>query len=122
MLGLRPRGEAPKLGGGGAKPPITKEERLGMRVAQRGAGDAVGVAGLREEVAVALGAYRGRALRDLSGSWLVVDFDLAGLVVSDQAATYEGAEYGYMGEVGRVAKGYQFARAQLETPVGPYVL
>src|SRR5919204_630244 len=57
--------------------------------------------------------YRRRVLRDLTPAWLVVDFDLTGLVVSDQAATYEGADYGYMGEVGGVAKGYQFARAQV---------
>jgi Transposase DDE domain len=87
-----------------------------------GAADEASVAGLKEQVAALLAPFRRRALRDLSLSWLVVDFDLTGLVVSDQATTYEGAGYGYMGEVGRVAKGYQFARAQLETPVGPYVL
>jgi Transposase DDE domain group 1 len=58
--------------------------------------------------------YRRRVLRDLAPSWLVVDFDLTGLVVSDQAATYEGAAYGYMGEVDGPAKGYQFARAQVQ--------
>lgn len=57
--------------------------------------------------------YRRRVLRDLSPSYLVVDCDLTGLVVSDQATTYAGADYGYMGEVGGVAKGYQFARAQV---------
>jgi hypothetical protein len=56
--------------------------------------------------------YRRRLLRELPSSW-VVDFDLTGLVVGDQALTYEGADYGYMGEVNGVAKGYQFARAQL---------
>lgn len=58
--------------------------------------------------------YRRRVLRDLAPGWLVVDFDLTGLVVSDQAATYEGADYGYMGEVDGPAKGYQFARAQVQ--------
>src|SRR5207302_412636 len=86
------------------------------------AADEASVAGLKAQAAALLAPYRRRALRDLSPSWTVVDFDLTGLVVSDQAATYEGAEYGYMGEVGGTAKGYQFARAQLETPVGPYVL
>lgn len=56
--------------------------------------------------------YRRRVLRDLTPSWLVVDFDRTGLVVSDQATTDEGAAYGYRGEVGGPAKGYQFARAQ----------
>lgn len=58
--------------------------------------------------------YRRRVLRDLSPDWLVVDYDLTGLVVSDQATTYEGAAYGYMGEVDGPAKGYQFARAQVQ--------
>jgi hypothetical protein len=58
--------------------------------------------------------YRRRVLRDLAPSWLVVDFDLTGLVVSDQATTYEDAAYGYMGEVDGPAKGYQFARAQVQ--------
>lgn len=58
--------------------------------------------------------YRRRVLRDLTPSWLVVDFDLTGLVVSDQATTDAGADYGYMGEVDGPAKGYQFARAQVQ--------
>jgi len=60
--------------------------------------------------------YRRRILRALSPSSLVVDFDLTGLVVSDQATTYEGADFGHLGQgAGNagVARGYQFARAQL---------
>ncbi len=60
--------------------------------------------------------YRQRLLRALTPAWLVVDCDLTGLVVSDQATTYEAADFGYMGEVGKVAKGYQFARAQVAGP------
>lgn len=57
--------------------------------------------------------YRRRVLRELSPRYLVVDLDLTGLVVSDQATTYEGASFGYMGELAKVGRGYQFARAQL---------
>ena len=46
----------------------------------------------------------------------MVDLDLTGLVVSSSARTYEGADFGYMGELGRVGKGYQFARAQVQGP------
>jgi hypothetical protein len=69
------------------------------------------VAVLQTELRRVSEPYRRRVLRDLSPSWLVVDFDLTGLVVSDQATTSEGAEYGYMGEVDGPAKGDQFARA-----------
>lgn len=65
-----------------------------------------------------LDPYRRRILRELSPAWLVVDMDLTGLVVSDQATTYEGADYGYMGEISRLGRGYQFARAQLVTTKG----
>ena len=41
---------------------------------------------------------RRRLLRALSPSALVVDFDLTGLVVSDQATTYEGADFGHLGQ------------------------
>lgn len=71
------------------------------------------VAALKQELREVTEPYRRRLLRDLLPSMLVVDFDLTGLVVSDQASTYEGADYGYMGEAHGVAKGYQFARAQL---------
>ncbi len=76
---------------------------------------------LKEELQQVIEPYRRRLLRHLCPSFLVVDFDLTGLVVSDQAETYEGADYGYLGE-GGVAKGYQFARAQLGTPKGVVVL
>ncbi|HEX2185968.1 MAG TPA: transposase [Chloroflexota bacterium] len=80
------------------------------------------VAGLKREVRQVLAPYRRRVLRDLSPAWLVVDVDLTGLVVSDQATTYEGADFGYMGAVDGPAKGYQFARAQLSTPRESWVL
>jgi hypothetical protein len=71
------------------------------------------VTALKQELRDVTEPYRRRLLRDLLPCMLVADFDLTGLVVSDQATTYEGADYGYMGEVNGVAKGYQFARAQL---------
>jgi len=68
---------------------------------------------------------RRRLLRALSPSWLVVDFDLTGLVVSDQATTYEGADFGHLGtgagDAG-VARGYQFARAQVAGETDVFVL
>jgi hypothetical protein len=72
------------------------------------------VAALRTALQTVLAPWRDRLLHDLSGAPAVVDGDLTGLVVSDQARTYAGAAYGYMGEVGGVAKGYQFARVQLQ--------
>jgi hypothetical protein len=80
------------------------------------------VMALKEELQQVLAPYRHRMLRDLVPSFLVVDGDLTGLVVSDQAETYEGADYGYMGEVGGVGKGYQFARIQVQSRQGPLVL
>src|SRR2546427_1799551 len=80
------------------------------------AASAWSVTALKREVRQVIAPYRHRLLRDLTPSWLVVDCDLTGLVVSDQATTYEGADFGYMGEVGGVAKGYQFARAQVAGP------
>jgi len=80
------------------------------------AASAESVTVLKAEVRQVMAPYRQRLLRDLSPAWLVVDCDLTGLVVSDQAMTYEGADFGYMGEVGGVAKGYQFARAQVAGP------
>jgi len=69
--------------------------------------------------------YRRRLLRALSPSWLVVDFDLTGLVVSDQATTYEGADFGHLGQGAGdagVARGYQFARAQVAGETDAFVL
>lgn len=57
------------------------------------------VAGVVEAAERVLAPYRQRVLREGGEPYLVVDCDLTGLVVSDQAMTYEGAEYGYMGEV-----------------------
>jgi len=80
------------------------------------------VAGAQRELRAVLAPYRARVLRDIRPSWIVVDLDLMGLVVSDQAGTYEGADYGYMGETGKLGKGYQFARAQLTTDRDTLVL
>lgn len=71
------------------------------------------VAAVKRELTAVLAPYRQRVLRHVSPGWIVVDLDLMGLVVSDQATTYDGADYGYMGETGKLGKGYQFARAQL---------
>ena len=71
------------------------------------------VLSLKTSLRSVLEPYRRRVLRDLSPSYLVVDLDLTGLVVSDQATTYEAADFGYMGELAKVGRGYQFARAQL---------
>ena len=71
------------------------------------------VAAVKQELQAVLAPYRQRVLRTVTSAWIVVDLDLTGLVVSDQATTYEGADFGYMGETGKVGKGYQFARAQL---------
>jgi hypothetical protein len=76
------------------------------------------VTALKDELRQVTAPYRRRLLRDLVPSFLVVDGDLTGVVVSDQADTYQGADYGYMGEVGKVGKGYQFARVQVETRQG----
>ena len=80
------------------------------------------VAALTNALQTVLAPYRQRVLRTVSPSWIVVDLDLTGLVVSDQAMTYEGADYGYMGETGKLGKGYQFARAQLVTERDSLVL
>jgi hypothetical protein len=71
------------------------------------------VAALTGELDAVIAPYRRRVLRAVALSSVVVDLDLTGLVVSDQATTYEGADFGYMGELGKAGKGYQFARAQL---------
>jgi len=80
------------------------------------------VAAVTKELQAVLAPYRQRILRGVTPSWIVVDLDLMGLVVSDQATTYEGADYGYMGETGKLGKGYQFARAQLATQRDSLVL
>ena len=90
---------------------------------QSASGDAV--AALKSALAQVIEPYRRRMLRALSPSWLVVDFDLTGLVVSDQATTYEGADFGYLGQGSGdagVARGYQFARAQVAGDTDAFVL
>lgn len=80
------------------------------------------VLALKTGIRSVLDPYRRRILRELSPSYLVVDLDLTGLVVSDQATTYEAAEFGYMGELAKVGRGYQFARAQLVGSTDSFVL
>ena len=77
---------------------------------------------LKTKLRSVLHPYRRRILRDLTASYLIVDLDLTGLVVSDQATTYEGADFGYMGELCKVGRGYQFARAQLAGSTDALVL
>jgi hypothetical protein len=77
---------------------------------------------LKSSLRSVLEPYRRKVLRELSTAYLVVDLDLTGLVVSDQASTYQGAEFGYMGELGGLGKGYQFARAQLVGLTDSFVL
>lgn len=84
--------------------------------------DPASVAALTAALQQVLAPYRQRLLHDLVPSLVEVDFDLTGLVISDQAVTYQGADWGSMGEVGKVGKGYQFARAQLNTRAGALVL
>ncbi len=84
--------------------------------------DPASVAALTAALQQVLAPYRQRLLRDLVPALVEVDFDLTGLVISDQAVTYQGADWGYMGELGKVGKGYQFARAQLNTRAGALVL
>lgn len=83
------------------------------------------VEALKKTLAEVIAPYRRRLLRALSPSWLVVDVDLTGLVTSDQATTYEGADFGHLsegtGDAG-VARGYQFARAQLVGDTDAFVL
>ena len=83
------------------------------------------VEALKSALGQVIAPYRRRLLRTLSPSWLVVDFDLTGLAVSDQAMTYEGANFGHLGEGtgdAAVARGYQFARAQLVGDMDAFVL
>lgn len=77
---------------------------------------------LKLEIRRVMEPYRRSMLQELSISRLVVDFDLTGLVVSDQATSYQGADFGFIGEVNGPARGYQFARAQLAGSHDPFVL
>lgn len=69
--------------------------------------------------------YRQRILRESLCGPLVVDFDLTPYAVSDQATTYEGADFGHVHSGSgplSLGRGYQFARAQLVGRKGVYVL
>lgn len=71
---------------------------------------------LKDTLRQVLEPYRRRMLGAVVMHPFVVDFDLTGLVVSDQAKTYEGADFGHLGRGSgnhAIARGYQFARAQL---------
>lgn len=105
--------------------PLVTDQAVAEAWGQESFASASGVSGLLRSVSKdtvetlktslrsVLEPYRRRILREVSPSYLVVDLDLTGLVVSDQATTYEGADFGYMGELAKVGRGYQFARAQL---------
>jgi hypothetical protein len=105
--------------------PLITDQAVARAWAQEAFASASGVSGLLRSVSQdtvealkaslrsVLEPYRRRVLRELSPSYLVIDLDLTGLVVGDQADTYEGADFGYMGELAKVGRGYQFARAQL---------
>ncbi len=80
------------------------------------------VEALKKEIRQVTEPYRRGTLQELASTRPVVDLDLTGLVVSDQSSSYEGADFGFMGEVNAVARGYQFARAQLAGLHDPYVL
>lgn len=77
---------------------------------------------LQREIREDLAPVRGQILSAASAAPLVADFDLTSLVVSDQATIYEGAEFGHMSTAGGPGKRYLFARAQVQSPDGSYVL
>jgi hypothetical protein len=83
------------------------------------------VRGLGDALERVIEPYRRCVLGESLPYPMVVDFDLTGLVVSDQATTYEGADWGHVGPgLGEeaVGKGYQFARAQMAGPKDAFVL
>ncbi len=115
--------------------PLTKDHAVAHAWGQRSFASASGVSQLLHSVSLetvtalkgaldeVIEPYRRRMLRALSPSSLVVDFDLTGYMVSDQATTYEGADFGHLGRgAGAVARGYQFARAQLVGDKDVFVL
>jgi hypothetical protein len=114
--------------------PLVRDQAVAKAWGQDSFASASGVSGLLRSVSQdtvdtlktnlrsVLDPYRRRILRDLTPTYLIVDLDLTGLVVSDQATTYEGANFGYMGELGKVGRGYQFARAQLTGSSDAFVL
>lgn len=83
------------------------------------------VTALRHALTRVLAPYRRRLLGKLAAAGLVVDFDLTGLVLSDQATSYEGAEFGHLGRgsgASAIARGHQFARAQVVGETDAFVL
>lgn len=114
--------------------PLVDDQAVAVAWGQESFASASGVSGLLRSASTetvdalkltlrqVLDPYRRRVLREISPAWLVIDLDLTGLVVSDQATTYEGADFGYMGEVDGTGRGYQFARAQLVGPKDTLVL
>ncbi|MHB0877113.1 MAG: transposase [Anaerolineae bacterium] len=71
------------------------------------------VASLKDKCAQVIGPYVRRTREETAGEHVTVDLDLTGLAVSDQATTYEGAQFGYLGQCKGKARGYQFAVARL---------
>lgn len=117
--------------------PLVQDQAVAQAWGQQSFASASGVSQFLHSVSVetvdafksALGQvtepYRRRMLRALSPGCLVVDFDLTGLVVSDQATTYEGADFGHVGQgTGNeaIGRGYQFARAQVVGDSDAFVL
>ena len=115
--------------------PLTKDHAVAHAWGQQSFASASGVShllhsvsletveSLKETLDQVIEPYRRRMLRALSPSSLVVDFDLTGYVVSDQATTYEGADFGHLGRgTGAVTRGYQFARAQVVGDQDVFVL
>jgi hypothetical protein len=114
--------------------PLVKDQAAARAWGQVEFASASGVSGLLHSVNIeTVEAVKGnigrvmeprlhRLLQKMSPSFVVVDLDLTGLVVSDQAKDYEDASYGFMGGIGRIGRGYQLARAQLWTPDDTYAL
>ena len=117
--------------------PLIHDDAVAHAWGQESLASASGVRALLHSVSTADGAAvrtaldhviapdRRRLLRTLSPASLVVHFDLTGVVVSDQATTYEGADFGHLGQGSGdagVARGYQFARAQVAGEMDVFVL
>lgn len=71
------------------------------------------VVALKATCAAVLEPYTRRIYKETAGKQITVDLDLTGLAVSDQATTYEGAQFGYLSQGKGRARGYQFALARL---------
>lgn len=117
--------------------PLVQDQAVAQAWGQQSFASASGVSHVLESVSVeavdavkralaqVIEPYRRRILREVSPSRLVVDFDLTGLVVSDQATTYEGADFGHVGQGtgdAAIARGYQFARGQVVGNTDAFVL